>query len=319
MSQRDLELTVTGLELVAKEILRITLASRDGGELPDWSPGAHIDLHFESRGVEYVRQYSLCGRTTDRKHWQVAVLLVPDGRGGSAHIHEAFQEGDTVRVTGPRNNFPLVSAPRYLFIAGGIGITPILPMITEVAAAGSDWRLVYCGRSFGSMAFIDDVVALGADKVLLHADDVHGRADLGALIAQAGPEAVIYCCGPESMLSAVDENCASWSRDRVHMERFSRREDGDEHTATAFEVEFARTGVTVTVPADRSILEMAEESGVDIDSSCQEGICGSCETAVISGTPDHRDEVLSEDERAAGRTMMVCVSRACSPRLVLDA
>ncbi|MBI0374791.1 oxidoreductase [Streptomyces albiflaviniger] len=319
MPQRDLELTVTATELVAKGILRVTLAAQDGGELPVWTPGAHIDLHFVSRGVEYVRQYSLCGRTADRQHWQVAVLLVPDGRGGSAHIHESFKEGDTVHVTGPRNNFPLVSARRYLFIAGGIGITPMLPMITEVAAAERDWRLVYCGRSFDSMAFIDDVLALGADNVLLHADDIHGRADLGALIAQTCPEDVIYCCGPESMLSAVGENCAAWSRDRVHVERFSRRDDGDEQSATAFDVEFARTGVTVTVPADRSILEMAEELGVDIDSSCQEGVCGSCETRVISGIPDHRDEVLSEDERATGQTMMVCVSRSCSARLVLDA
>lgn len=319
MPQPDLELTVTKTELVAKGILRLTLAAQDGGDLPAWSPGAHIDLHFVSQGVEYVRQYSLCGQPADRQQWQVAVLLVPDGRGGSAHIHEAFKEGDTVRVTGPRNNFPLVSAQRYLFIAGGIGITPMLPMIAEVAASGSDWRLVYCGRSFDSMAFTDDAVALGADNVLLHADNVHGRADLGTLIAQADPDTVIYCCGPESMLNAVDEECASWSRERVHMERFSRREDGDAHTATAFNVEFARTGVTVTVPADRSILEMAEEFGVDIESSCQEGVCGSCETKVLSGTPDHRDEVLSEDERAAGQTMMVCVSRSCSALLVLDA
>lgn len=319
MSEGDLELVVTGTVLVAKGVLRVTLASRDGSELPAWSPGAHIDLHFASRGVEYVRQYSLCGRTTDRRHWQVAVLLVPDGRGGSAHVHEAFAEGYAVRVTGPRNNFPLVPARRYVFIAGGIGITPLLPMITEVAASAGDWCLVYCGRSIDSMAFIDDVVALGADRVLLQPSDTQGRADLGTLIAQTGPETAIYSCGPESMLRAVDEHCASRSPNLVHIERFSRREDGDERAATEFEVEFARSGVAVTVPANRSILDLAEELGVDIDSSCQEGVCGSCETRVISGIPDHRDEVLSEKERAAGQTMMVCVSRSCSARLVLDA
>lgn len=319
MPERDLELVVTGIDPVAKGIVRLTLAHHDGAELPAWDPGAHIDLHFVSRGVAYVRQYSLCGQTTDRHHWQVAVLLVPDGRGGSARIHDSFAEGDTVRVTGPRNNFLLVPAQHYLFIAGGIGITPILPMITDVCASGGDWRLVYCGRSADSMAFIDDVVAFGADRVLLQPSDIHGRADLTALIAHTHPATEIYCCGPESMLCTVDENCASRSPDRVHVERFARREYGLDRRDTAFEVEFARSGVTVTVPADRSILDMAEEAGVDIDSSCQEGVCGTCETKVVSGTPDHRDEVLTADEHAADQTMMVCVSRSCSARLVLDA
>jgi ferredoxin-NADP reductase len=319
MPRRDLELAVIRTELVAKGILRVTLASRDGAELPAWSPGAHIDLRFESRGVKYVRQYSLCGRPAERRQWQVAVLLVPDGRGGSAHIHETLTEGDTVCVTGSRNDFPLVPAQHYLFIAGGIGITPLLPMIAEVTASGGDWRLVYCGRSADSMAFIEDVSALGAGRVLIQESSTHGRADLATLIAQAASGTVLYCCGPESMLRAVDQNCASWPRDRVHVERFSRREDAGGCTAAVFEVEFARSGVAVTVPADRSILAMAEELGVDIDSSCQDGVCGTCETKVISGTPDHRDEVLSQEERAAGQTMMVCVSRSCSARLVLDA
>ncbi|MBR0724194.1 PDR/VanB family oxidoreductase [Bradyrhizobium manausense] len=319
MPERDFELVITRIDLVAKGILRLTLAQRDGAQLPAWDPGAHVDLHFVSQGVEYVRQYSLCGRPTDRHHWQVAVLLVADGRGGSAHIHQAFAQGDTVRVTGPRNNFPLVPAQQYLFIAGGIGITPILPMIAHVSASGADWRLLYCGRSVESMAFIDDVNALGADRVVLQARDARGRADLAALIAQTDRTTEIYCCGPESMLRAVDESCASSSHDRVHVERFSPSEGVSGATNSAFEVEFARSGVVVTVPADRSILEMAEEFGVDIDSSCQDGVCGTCETKVISGTPDHRDSVLGAKERAAGQTMMVCVSRSCSARLVLDA
>jgi ferredoxin-NADP reductase len=317
MVEHNLKLVVVQKELLANGVVSLTLARKDGAELPPWEPGAHIDLHFVSKGVEYVRQYSLCGRTSDRNHWRVAVLLVPDGRGGSAHIHDAFAPGDTIRVDGPRNHFPLVPAKRYLFIAGGIGITPILPMITQVSASGADWRLVYCGRSVNSMAFIDTVFSLGPDKVLLHESDKSGFADLNALIAQASPEAAIYCCGPESMLRAVEE-CPS-ARDRVHLERFSRREDDSPHTNGAFEVEFARSGVVVTVPPDRSILEMAEEFGVEIDSSCQEGVCGSCETKVISGAPDHRDSVLTAKERAAGKCMMVCVSRSCSARLVLDA
>jgi ferredoxin-NADP reductase len=319
MSERDLELVVTRIDSLAKGILRLTLAQRDGAALPAWDPGAHVDLHFVSQGLEYVRQYSLCSRPIDRHHWQVAVLLVAHGRGGSVHIHQGFEEGDIVRVTPPRNNFPLVPAARYLFIAGGIGITPILPMITQVSASGGDWRLVYCGRSTDSMAFIDDLSALGADKVVLQASDAHGRADLATLITQTDPATEIYCCGPDSMLRTIDESCASSSHDKLHVERFAPREDEDVGANTAFEVEFARSGVVVTVPADRSILEMAEEFGVDIDSSCQDGVCGTCETKVILGTPDHRCSVLSAKERAAGQTMMVCVSRSCSARLVLDA
>ncbi|MEU3982813.1 PDR/VanB family oxidoreductase [Streptomyces sp. NPDC026672] len=319
MPPSDLELTVTAAELVAKGILRVTLVPPDGSDLPAWEPGAHIDLHFTSRGVEYVRQYSLCGRRTDHRQWQVAVLLVPDGRGGSAHIHETFEKGRTVRVTGPRNNFPLVSARRYLFIAGGIGITPLLPMITHVASSGSQWQLTYCGRAIDSMAFVDEVLGLGPDRVHIHESDTDGQADLATLVGRADPDTAIYCCGPDSMLNAVEEACALVAGDRLHTERFTRRETQDEQANTPFDVEFARSGVAVTVPPDRSVLAMAEELGIDIDSSCQEGICGSCETPVLSGTPDHRDEVLSEDERTAGRTMMVCVSRSRSPRLVLDA
>ncbi|MFG2276872.1 PDR/VanB family oxidoreductase [Streptomyces chartreusis] len=319
MPASDLELTVTATELVAKEVLRLTLAPPDGSYLPAWEPGAHIDLHFIGRGVDYIRQYSLCGPTGDRHQWQIAVLLVSEGRGGSAHIHETFEKGQTVRVTGPRNNFPLVTAPSYLFIAGGIGITPLLPMMAQVASSGSPWQLMYCGRTIDSMAFTDDVVALGADRVHLHESDTDGLADLAALISRTASDTAIYCCGPEPMLNAVEEICAAAATDRLHTERFARRETLDESADTTFEVEFARSGVVVTVPTDRTVLEMAEELGVDIDSSCQEGICGTCETRVLAGTPDHRDEVLGADERAAGKTMMVCVSRSCSPRLVLDA
>ncbi len=319
MSESDFELVIASREAMATGVVRLTFARQDGAELPPWAPGAHIDLHFASKGVEYVRQYSLCGRITDRHHWQVAVRLAPDGRGGSAHIHEAFAEGDTIKVTGPRNNFPLVQARHYTFIAGGIGITPILPMIAEASASGADWRLVYCGRSADSMPFAEDVLAYGADKVLLHTSDACGRADLAALIATDDHNTVLYCCGPESMLRAIEEICASWSGDRVHVERFSPRQDSSAQTDTSFEVEFARSGLVVTVPTDRSILEMAEELGVDIDSSCQEGVCGSCETRVLSGIPEHRDSVLTAKERARGHSMMVCVSRSCSARLVLDA
>jgi len=319
MSERDFELLVTGVERVASGVVRLSLARRDRTDLPEWEPGAHVDLHFFANGQEYVRQYSLCGHPNERGKWQVAVLLVPEGRGGSVHIHERLAEGDTIRVSGPRNNFPLEQASSYLFIAGGIGITPMLPMIERVSSLGADWRLVYCGRSAETMAFREDVMAYGATRVLLHESDSLGQADLAALIAEHHSECAIYCCGPEAMLQSVEAACMAQARDTLHLERFSATGSLVEGPNTAFEVEFARSGIVVTVPQDRSILEVAEDAGVDIDSSCQEGTCGSCETRIISGTPDHRDSVLSAKERAAGKTMMVCVSRACCARLVLDA
>lgn len=316
MSDRLLELVVTRTELVAKGVRRLTLAHHNDAELPGWTPGAHIDLHFASRGVDYVRQYSLCGSPADRRCWQVAVLHAPDGRGGSAHIHDSLSEGDAVHAGQPRNNFPLVDAQRYLFVAGGIGITPILPMITAASASSADWQLLYCGRSADSMAFIDEVMTFGADRVDVHTTDTHSRVDLSAVIAAANRDTVIYCCGPESMIETITNGVAA---DRIHVERFARRDAGIGHKGATFEVEFARSGIALTVPAERSILDMAEDAGIDIDSSCQEGVCGSCETRVLCGTPDHRDEVLTPTERAAGETMMVCVSRSITARLVLDA
>ncbi|MEN0137798.1 MAG: PDR/VanB family oxidoreductase [Rhodococcus sp. (in: high G+C Gram-positive bacteria)] len=318
MSDNDHHLVIGRIDLLANGVRRLTLTHPDGEELPPWTPGAHIDLHFNSGGTDFTRQYSLCGQTADSRHWQVAVLHVPDGRGGSAYIHDNLCEGGTLRVSRPRNNFPLAPASHYLFVAGGIGITPMLPMIAEAEAAGADWRLIYCGRSADTMAFLDDVSGFGADRVVIQPSDTHGRADLADLIAHTDPSTHVYCCGPESMLDAIESSCADWPSGQVHMERFSKREDTLHQSGSAFEVEFARSGIAATVPADRSILEIAEDAGIDVESSCQEGVCGSCETAVLAGTPDHRDEVLTEDERAAGKTMMICVSRACSGRLVLD-
>jgi ferredoxin-NADP reductase len=319
MPDNELELVVTAAELVAKGVLRLTMTHRDGEELPTWTPGAHVDLHFDSKGVQFVRQYSLCGDVADRRQWQVAVLLVSDGRGGSVQIHETFAEGRTVRVTGPRNNFPLTPANSYLFVAGGIGITPILPMIAEATATGSPWRLVYCGRSADSMAYLDEVTTLGGDRVHIQSSDTMGRADLSELIRQVDDTTAVYCCGPESMVGEVERLSESRPVGAIHVERFARREVESDHLDTAFEVEFAQSGVVVTVPTDRSILDVAEDAGIDIDSSCQEGVCGTCETAVLSGVPDHRDEVLTSGERSACNTIIVCVSRSCSGRLVLDA
>jgi ferredoxin-NADP reductase len=303
-----LELLVDSKEKVADGVIRLTLRPDGGGALPPWEPGAHIDLHLPG-GI--VRQYSLCGDPSDRSAYVVAVLRELDGRGGSAYVHDSLASGDRVQVDGPRNHFALVDAERYLFIAGGIGITPILPMLDRVAAAGREWQLVYGGRTRGSMAFTSDLARHG-DRVVFRPQDEHGLLDLPALLAAAAPGTAVYCCGPEPLLAAVE----ALSPDDLHVERFTAQPD--EGPRTAFEVELAGSGRVLPVPADRSILEVVEEAGVSVLSSCREGTCGTCETGVLGGEPDHRDSVLTADERLENEVMMLCVSRACSPRLVLD-
>ena len=306
-----LDLVVADKEEIADGVVRLTLRAPDGRPLPAWEPGAHVDLVLPGG----VRQYSLCGRPEDTSAYQVAVLREPGGRGGSAYVHDELVAGQRVSVDGPRNHFPLVDAKRYLFVAGGIGITPILPMLDRVAGTGREWQLVYGGRTRSSMAFTADLRRY-EDRVTLRPQDEHGLLDLAALLAEPRPDTAVYCCGPEPLLAAVERHCAGWPEDALRVERFTPLPD--EGARTAFEVELAGSGRVLRVPADRSILEVVEESGVPVLSSCREGTCGTCETGVLGGTPDHRDSVLTAAERRAGDVLMICVSRSCSARLVLD-
>ncbi|MFD5248212.1 PDR/VanB family oxidoreductase [Amycolatopsis sp. NPDC058340] len=309
----ELDLVLDRKETVADDVVRLTLRHPDGLPLPAWEPGAHLDLVLEP-GL--IRQYSLCGDPRDSSLLQVAVLREEAGRGGSRYVHDALAEGQRVHVRGPRNHFPLVEAKRYLFIAGGIGITPILPMITRVAEAGGDWRLVYGGRTRSSMAFRDEL-ARYPERVDICPQDERGLLDLATLLDEDADTA-IYCCGPEALLDAVERQCANRQAVVPHVERFAAKEGSADGPRAAFEVELARTGAILEVPADRSILDVVEESGAEILSSCREGTCGTCETPVLSGKPDHRDSLLTGEERDACDTMMICVSRSRSPRLVLD-
>ena len=312
--EHELELVLEKKEAVADDVVRLVLRHPDGYELPAWAPGAHVDLVL-AEGL--VRQYSLCGDPDDLSTLHVAVLREEAGRGGSQHVHDELGEGDVVHVRGPRNHFPLVQAERYLFIAGGIGITPILPMIAQVEASGADWQLVYGGRTRSSMAFQAELQDRYPGKVVIHPQDEAGLLDLPTLLADPGATAV-YCCGPEGLLAAVEERCASLPKGTLHVERFAPKEGAADGPRESFEVELAQTGTILTVPADRSVLDVVEDSGVQVLSSCQEGTCGTCETTVLSGIPNHRDSVLTDDEQAANDTMMICVSRSCSSRLVLD-
>lgn len=299
---------------VADGVVSLTLRRPDGRPLPSWTPGAHIDLLLDG-GL--IRQYSLCGDPAEPDAWRIAVLREPQGRGGSAYVHDHLPEGTAVRVRGPRNNFPLRPATRHLFIAGGVGITPILPMVEAAEAAGADWRLLYGGRTRTSMAFLDRLTPYG-DRVLVRPQDEYGLLDLGAFLGSPEEGTLVHACGPEPLLRAAQEQCADWPAGTLGIERFAPVQAAEARPAAAFEVVLARAGLTLTVPPDRSVLESLEEAGVDVDFSCREGTCGTCETDVLDGTPDHRDSLLSEDERATGDTMLICVSRSCGPRLVLD-
>jgi ferredoxin-NADP reductase len=295
----------------------VTLDLRDpsGAELPAWAPGAHVDLVLTD---DLVRQYSLCGDPRDRTTWRVAVLREPDGRGGSAFVHDKLLPGASVRVRGPRNHFPLEPASRYVFIAGGIGITPIMPMLAVATAAGAEWQLTYGGRSAASMAFVDELRAAHGDRVVRRPQDEHGLLDLDAILGEPADGTLVYCCGPGPLLDAVEQRCARWPSGALHVERFTPKEQAAPVLSATFDVELTVTGTTLTVPPDRSVLEVVEEAGVQVLSSCREGTCGTCETPVLRGRVEHRDSVLTEAERDAGDVMMICVSRSLGPLLVLD-
>ncbi|OBF29694.1 PDR/VanB family oxidoreductase [Mycobacterium sp. ACS4331] len=314
----ELELTVSVREDVADRAVALTLRRPDGRPLPCWEPGAHIDLVL---GDGLVRQYSLCGNPGEQDSWRIAVQLEPDGRGGSREVHERLLPGATVRVRVPRNNFRLESAERYTFIAGGIGITPLLPMIAAVNAAGADWHLTYGGRQRSSMAFADELVAEYGDRVTVRPQDEVGVIDLDALLGAQRTIAAderLYCCGPAPLLAAVEQRISGDSRDRLRIERFEPAEDTVRETDQAFEIELASTGQVLTVEATESILDALARDGYKVESSCQEGLCGTCETGVLAGEVDHRDTLLTPAEREANELMMICVSRAACPRLVLD-
>ena len=295
----------------------LDLSYPDGAELPRWQPGAHIDLIL---GDDLTRQYSLCGDPRDLTTWRIGVLLDPASRGGSRCVHEQLHVGSVVRVRGPRNHFTLVDSPKYLFIAGGIGITPIMTMVEAAALAGADWTLLYGGRTRPSMAFADELSERYPDRVTVWPQDEKGLLDLASLLQQPGDDAVVYCCGPEALLAAVEQHCAHWPEGSLHVERFSAKAPTEEQAASAldrFEVVCQRSGITIEVARDDSILELVEAAGVPITTSCYEGVCGSCKAKVLEGVPEHLDSVLKAPDKEAG-DMILCVSRSRTPRLVLD-
>lgn len=301
----------------AQGITSVTFVHPEGAPLPRWEPGAHLSLHLPN-GL--VREYSLCSDPDDTSHWTVAVLRVAESRGGSSLIHDQLQIGEEILVDGPRNLFQLdESKPRHLLVAGGIGITPIVAMTRALQAKGADWHLLYTGRARELMAFIDEIVALPRERVTVHVDDeVGGFADISTLVGETGDDTLVYCCGPAALMEQVEISVPDTAR--LRLERFRAPEPvaNPETPDGAFEVVINSTGDRIPVGAEISILDALAEAGHEVPSSCTEGICGTCETGVISGEIDHRDYLLSDEEKESGCTMCVCVSRCRGPELVLD-
>jgi ferredoxin-NADP reductase len=314
-SEETIEMRIGAKRELAAGVIELALEPVAGEPAPEWEPGAHIDLHLPG---EMVRQYSLCGKPDELDHLRVAVLREPESRGGSIYLHDEAAEGDFLEVSGPRNHFSLEPAPRYRFIAGGIGITPLIPMIERAEAEGAEWTLLYGGRTRSSMAFLAELEP--DPRVTVVPEDEQGMLDLASALADPDAETGIYTCGPEPLLKAIEAACAgaAWPEGALHLERFKARDDLPSGPGNPFEVELAQSGLTLTVEPGRSILETIAEAGVEVPSSCEEGTCGTCETMVLAGEPEHRDSILAPAEQEANDCMMICCSRAKSERLVLD-
>jgi ferredoxin-NADP reductase len=315
MQEAEFKLLVKRMTWEAQGVLSLSLLPADGGTLPAWEPGAHIDVEL---GGGLVRQYSLCSEVGNLHEYRIAVLREAAGRGGSEFVHTGLRPGQTLTGRGPRNHFKLAPAAKYMFIAGGIGITPLVPMLATVERAGLPWRLLYGGRTRAAMAFTDELAAYGS-KVEFCPQDERGLLNLDGWLSAPDPDARIYCCGPESLLAAVESRCQKWPEGSLHVERFAPKAAEPRVGAErSFEVVCKASGLTVQVGPDRTILQALEAAGLDMPHSCEEGICGTCETRVLEGIPDHRDSILTERERRENATMMICISRALSDRLVLD-
>lgn len=308
---------VERLHTVAHDIIELSLVAADGRPLPRWQPGAHIDIECGDTGLS--RQYSLCGDPADASSLRVAVLRDPASRGGSAWLHQHLTAGDIIRVRGPRNHFRFdESARRVILIAGGIGITPIMAMANRAQTIGIDYVLHYSGRSRTAMAYVEALRAQHGERLCLYVSEEGARADFASLLSAPDEQAVIYACGPQRMLQAVVQACAAWPSGALRSEHFhaaaGRPDPAREH---GFEVELRDSGLVLRVAPDQTLLEALRRVNIDVQSDCGEGLCGSCEVAVIDGAVDHRDLVLSAGERSENRRMMACCSRAAGERIVL--
>jgi ferredoxin-NADP reductase len=299
---------------VARNIDEFILVATTGEPLPAWSAGAHIDVATPGGPV---RQYSLCPCTAAPGAYRILVERRPDSRGGSESAHGELPVGAQTWISRPRNHFALTRALEYVFIAGGVGITPLLSLIEQACRLGRPWRLIYLGRTRAQMASADELVEQYGDRVTIHESGRSGRLDLAHQLSEAGRGTAVYVCGPPGMVDAVARACAPRTAVDWFAERFTVAEQSGAPNEE-FEVSLAFSSRTVTIPAHRTILEVLDEQGVVVPASCREGMCGTCETGVVSGEVEHRDAILSPEERSENESMMICVSRCTSGRLVLE-
>lgn len=315
--QHTLMVQVTDVRAEAKDVITLELRAIGGGELPPFTPGGHLDLHLPN-GL--VRNYSLTNDWRDRDRYVIGVGRAADSRGGSSYVHSSIRAGTQLKISAPRNNFPLDhDATTFLFIAGGIGITPIMSMVRWCVANKKPWRLIYAARSRQRAAFYEELCALGADRDQFHFDDESGQIlDVAQAISTWQDGERIYCCGPAPLMDAVKILTEHLPSGTVRFEWFTAPDSDQPQESSSFTVRVERSGAEFEVPEHKSILEVLEEHGFEIPFSCREGLCGTCVTNVCSGEPDHRDYVLTDEERASGKMMTVCCSRSRSPLLVLD-
>jgi tetrachlorobenzoquinone reductase len=308
---------VSDVRAEALDVMSLELRAVGGGQLPPFEPGAHLDVHLPN-GL--VRQYSLTNDCRERDRYMIGVARVADSRGGSSFVHSSIRAGAQVTVGGPINNFALdPRAERFLFIAGGIGVTPIMSMIRWCVANAKPWRLIYAARSRQRAAFYDQLYALAESNAQFHFDDERGQIlDVAEALAGWNEGEWIYCCGPAPLMDSVKALTEHLPPGTVRFEWFSTPDDREPQESNAFKVRLERTGVEFDVPEHKSILEVLEENGIEHPFSCREGLCGTCVTDVSSGEPDHRDYVLTDEERASGKLMTICCSRSKSRLLVLD-
>jgi ferredoxin-NADP reductase len=311
---RAIRVRVVARQPIAERIDQFVLAPANGQPLPPWSAGSHIDL---TTPAGLVRQYSLCSSPDDVSTYRIAVERRTDSRGGSTSAHDELAVGDETWISQPRNHFALTRALGYVFVAGGIGITPLLSLIDAAQRTGRPWRLIYIGRTRSEMAFADELIEAHPDRVTIHESRRSGRLNLAEELTGLARGTAVYTCGPPTMLDAVADACGH----QIAVDSFSERFTAAVQSGASnleFEVSLAFSGITVTVPEDRTILDVLDARGVVAPASCREGMCGTCETGVVSGEVDHRDAILSPEERSENESMMICVSRCTSGRLVLE-
>lgn len=316
-SVQSLTVLVADVRAEAKDVITLELRAIGGGELPAFTPGAHLDLHLPN-GL--VRNYSLTNDWRERGRYVVGVGRAADSRGGSSYIHGNVRAGQQIKISAPRNNFSLdENSASFLFIAGGIGITPVMAMVRWCVANQKSWRLIYASRSRQRAAFYEELSTIAPERVSFHFDDECGEVlDITQAISSWREGETIYCCGPAPMMEAVKDLAEGLPSGTVRFEWFTVPEADEERQSTSFTVRLERSGVEFLVTEQKSILEVLEENGFEIPFSCREGLCGTCVTNVCAGEPDHRDYVLSDEERASGKMMTICCSRSKSPVLALD-